>query len=102
MFDSSHGFSVRGVMRHELGHVLGFRHEHIRDEVPKGLFVPEDTSSIAPQGPWDKRSVMHYPNAAADLGTMTLEFTDHDRYHAWQIYKWTDGRGPTANPYDEG
>ena len=30
------GFNKVGVLRHELGHVLGFRHEHIRSGAPPG------------------------------------------------------------------
>ena len=46
-------FDKVGVLRHELGHVMGFRHEHIRSDAPavcqgEGLFgaVPATASAI--------------------------------------------------------
>ncbi|APR77316.1 Bacterial leucyl aminopeptidase [Minicystis rosea] len=49
--------TLTGVLRHELGHVLGFRHEHTRPEA-NGLCVerPEWRALT----PYDARSVMHY------------------------------------------
>jgi Astacin (Peptidase family M12A) len=56
-----------GILRHELGHVLGFRHEHIHPDAPalarrresdmigNVLITPHDLT------PYDIHSVMHYP-----------------------------------------
>jgi hypothetical protein len=46
-----------GVFRHELGHVLGLRHEHTR---PESGTCFEDSSWRA-LTPYDQASVMHYP-----------------------------------------
>lgn len=45
-----------GVMRHELGHVLGYRHEHTRD-IP-GCYYEDN--QWRPLTPYDAQSVMHY------------------------------------------
>lgn len=47
-----------GVTRHELGHVLGFRHEHTRPEAGTCF---EDSSWRAVTA-YDAASVMHYPH----------------------------------------
>lgn len=67
------GVSLVGLMRHELGHILGFRHEHIRPEAG-ACFERED---YVPAGPYDGLSVMHYPscNGKGD-GSMTLSEED--------------------------
>jgi serralysin len=54
-FDES---AITGFLRHELGHTLGFRHEHISKK-SSGL-CPEDTSYF-PITEYDQSSVMHYP-----------------------------------------
>jgi serralysin len=56
-FGNIYPWSVAGVMRHELGHVLGFRHEHTRPEAGTCF---EDTSWRALTA-YDSASVMHYP-----------------------------------------
>jgi len=49
----------QGVFRHELGHVLGLRHEHIR---APGTFCTEDSSWRGVTA-YDSASVMHYRGA---------------------------------------
>jgi hypothetical protein len=70
-------------MRHELGHSLGFRHEHIRADRPD-LFDPESTEHTVAITAYDPRSVMHY--VAGGLGDPQLRFTKLDRAGARQIY----------------
>src|SRR5439155_23200877 len=48
-----------GVLTHELGHVLGFRHEHIRTEAPQGC-GKEDLGFDVPITEYDRDSIMHY------------------------------------------
>ena len=65
-------FSPIGVLRHELGHVLGYRHEHIAD-VPG--CANEDDQWRALTG-YDNKSVMHY--FCGGGGTMALDLTAAD------------------------
>jgi hypothetical protein len=62
-----------GVLRHELGHILGMRHEQNR---PPGNSCFED-SNWNPVTDYDIRSVMHYPwcagNAASDLSLTSFD-----------------------------
>lgn len=76
-------FDPVGVLRHELGHVLGFRHEHIRPEAPD-FFNPEDTEHIHLLTDYDPQSVMHY--VAQGVGDPALQLTDSDRAGAVQVY----------------
>lgn len=60
------------ILGHELGHTLGFRHEHTR---PESGTCFEDTN-WRPLTPYDSASIMHYPqcNGTSD----DLSFTTHD------------------------
>jgi hypothetical protein len=65
-------FPGRGVLRHELGHVLGYRHEHI-------VGVPgcnREDNNWHPLTQYDPHSVMHY--FCGGGGSLTLDFTDVD------------------------
>ena len=79
-----------GVFRHELGHVLGLQHEHIRanfeDCDPEPL---EDTQAVTD---YDSQSVMHY--LCEGVGSKMLELTDVDREGARTIY------GPPLQQFD--
>lgn len=63
---TSGGRDFQGILRHELGHTLGFRHEHIvlnplcTDELPdeSSTTTVEDYRELTP---YDVSSVMHYP-----------------------------------------
>jgi serralysin len=50
-----------GVMRHEIGHILGFRHEHIEGDTP----CPEKDHTWRSLSEHDVPSVMHYRDVAA-------------------------------------
>ncbi len=68
--------TMEGVLRHELGHVLGFRHEHTRPETNyQWCFEDEE---YRPVTEYDSRSVMHYPQCNGD-GDWSLELTEIDR-----------------------
>ncbi|MFE5409415.1 hypothetical protein [Microbacterium sp. NPDC056569] len=80
-------FDPIGVMRHELGHVLGFRHEHIRPEAPD-LFDPESLDHTMAITDYDPTSVMHY--VAAGVGDPKLRFTERDKAGARLVYGGPD------------
>lgn len=89
IFDSSYfrpglRFNRVGVLRHELGHVLGFRHEHIRSGAPAEC--PGDTEDVTlfPFGDYDPRSVMHY--FCGGVGNPRLTLSVSDKKGARQLY----------------
>jgi hypothetical protein len=83
------GFDKTGVLRHELGHVLGFRHEHIRPEAPAACPGEDDTDATFPFGAYDPKSVMHY--FCGGVGDRELTITDNDREASQRLY------GPSIN-----
>ncbi|MEQ9374030.1 MAG: matrixin family metalloprotease [Imperialibacter sp.] len=72
-----------GIFRHEIGHILGFRHEHIRDGAP--LDCPAESGPFEPLTDYDSLSVMHY--LCGDAGNYRLRFTKNDILGARLIYK---------------
>ena len=69
-----------GVLRHELGHVLGYRHEHIGGVPGCGY---EDSQWIAVT-PYDPKSVMHYPCGGG--GTLLMQLSPSDITGHKKIY----------------
>jgi hypothetical protein len=55
--------TTESTLRHELGHVLGLRHEHIRVAHPGNIFVCDDggETNYRTLTVYEKGSVMHYP-----------------------------------------
>lgn len=62
-----------GVFRHEIGHILGYRHEHIRPQAG----CQNEAGAWQPLSPYDRRSVMHY--FCGKGGTLTLALTGIDK-----------------------
>lgn len=82
-FSGNLGFDKVGVLRHELGHVLGFRHEHIRSGAPPGC-PDEDVFGIIELNAYDPKSVMHY--FCGGVGSRDLAITPEDKAASQGVY----------------
>ncbi len=76
----SSGWSAENVLAHELGHTLGFRHEHTRPEA--GTCFEDD--NWRPLTPYDSESIMHYPQCNGT--SQDLSMSDMDREGIASIY----------------
>ena len=69
---TSSGWPPANIMGHELGHTLGFRHEHTRPEAGTCF----EDNNWRPLTPYDSDSIMHYPQCngtSSDLGFSALD-----------------------------
>jgi hypothetical protein len=82
-FFLNHGYSKVGVLRHELGHMLGWRHEHIRSGAP-AICPDEDMGDAIVWGEYDATSVMHY--FCGGMGTKEMEISELDAEYARAVY----------------
>jgi serine protease len=73
--------NLLGVVRHELGHTLGFRHEHTR---PESGACFED-NNWRPLSVYDRSSVMHSPQCNG-FPDSTMELTSTDRSGMAELY----------------
>jgi len=73
--------TLTGVITHELGHTLGFRHEHTRPEAGTCF---ENNAWRALTG-YDRDSTMHYPQCNGNR-EKDLTLTDWDRQGASSLY----------------
>ncbi|EYF04639.1 peptidase, M10A/M12A subfamilie [Chondromyces apiculatus DSM 436] len=80
-FGSIPPWTLTGVLRHELGHTLGFRHEHTRPEAGTCF---EDNNWRALTA-YDSASVMHYPQCNGSQ-TGDLVITALDQQGAASLY----------------
>lgn len=64
---TANGRDLQGILRHEHGHMLGFRHEHIwlGDCTIEGL--ADDFGNPVHVTPYDEDSVMHYPQCRTSM-----------------------------------
>ncbi len=80
-----------GVFRHELGHILGLRHEQV--QAPNSGGCPE-SGSFRPVTTYDRASVMHYPQCGG-LVDSDLSISDSDAAGIRILY------GASLSPYDQ-
>lgn len=81
LLDPGAALQLVGILRHELGHVLGWRHEHTR---PESGTCFED-NDWRPLTDYDRFSVMHYPQCNGG-GDWSLMLTHKDRNGAACVY----------------
>jgi uncharacterized protein (TIGR03382 family) len=73
---------LQNILAHELGHTLGFRHEHIRPEA--GATQCSEDDAYRGITTYDSASVMHYPQCNGTSTTMA--FTTRDQQGVAMIY----------------
>lgn len=83
--------SLVGILRHELGHTLGFRHEHTRPEA--GATDCFEDNSWRALTSYDSASVMHYPQCNGTGSFTSLALTAMDAQGAAALYGAPSGGG---------
>jgi hypothetical protein len=89
-------FDKVGVFRHELGHILGYRHEHIRGIAGCAY----EDNAWKPLTPYDPHSVMHY--FCGGGGSFALELSSVDILGHRKLYAPESIPTPVASVTDQG
>lgn len=80
---SSQAIDLVAILRHELGHVLGYRHEHTRPEAGAPNCLENNNWRVVTN--YDSNSVMHYPQCNG-TGGWALDLTDFDIQGTRNLY----------------
>lgn len=92
---------ANGVARHELGHLLGFLHEHGRDDRDSAASNCGDVESSVKLTGYDRFSVMHYPsNLRCGVTQSPQRITDSDYRGAINIYGRDTSRDRMVGDFD--
>lgn len=82
---------LKNILTHEVGHVLGFRHEHTRHEAGTNCLEDYNWRAITT---YDSASVMHYPQCGGTGTPLTL--SERDKAGVAKVYGPATGYTPPA------